>query len=465
MKSADAPSTPLKATQPSAHGRRHALLRSILSLTRWIYGPFVEWWELVRRSWHSAFVTVASQSLAIATVALASRGLGAEAYGHIVAIAAYYGWFSLISVYTTHALIPRLMADPDLDLAAKRGACAMSFWLTACLTLVAAVLALAALPVGARWFNIGPFQDVAGLYAIVFAISYLNTVILNLHQAAGWLRQWSLIGLLAGGLPVLLILGYRLIQNTLNPRAYMLLLIAAGLTTTCTALILLARNLGGWRNLKPDLRVAGPLLRAGRGPWVANFSAVLATFGLSSLIAGRLTKTELAHYDVVLQLHFWATTVGLCVSVPAMADFSRLASARDYAGLVAIVRRRQISTGVVLGTAAVVAFIFARPLLVALYGPEYADGAPLLRILVFSWVSNGLGGWYWFCMFAIGQTWRVAPANIMFGVPTFIISLILLTVTPLGAAGAVIARVIGITLWFVTYEVSFRRALVQARRG
>ena len=434
-------------------------------LVRRFVRAYLEWFALIKRSWHSAFVTLVSQSLSMATVALASRGLGADAYGNIVAIGAYYGWFSLISVYTTHALIPRVMADAELGLGAKRGACAMSFWLTAGLTVAATALALAVLPLGAQWFNIGPLQDVAGLYAVVFAMSYFNTVILNLHQAAGWLRRWSFIGLVGAGLPVLLILLFQLVRHDLDPRSYIVLLILASLVTAGTALAMLAHNLGGWRNLKPDLRMARPLLKAGRGPWVANLSAVLATFGLSTLIAGRLTKAELAHYDVVLQLHFWATTVGLCVTVPAMADFSRLASARDYDGLRAIVRRRQVSTGAVLMTMALIAFAFAGPILTTLYGPEYAEGAPLLRILVFGWLSNGLGGWYWFCMFAIGQPWRVAPANILFGVPTFVISLLLLTFTPLGATGAVIARTIGLTLWFITYEVSFRRALAQAKRG
>ena len=426
-----------------------------------IAGGYIEWVALFRRSWHSAAVTILSQSLVIATVALASRGLGATGYGNMVAIGAYYGWFSLIAIYTTHALIPRIMTDPDYSTEARAGACAMAFWLTAGLTVVATLLALACLPLGAQWFNIASPPIVAALYAVVFAASFFNAVILNVHQAAGWLRQWSFIGLLGGALPVILLMAHQLSGRALEPLTYVALLLLASLFSAAVAFGLFVRNLGGLRRLKPDLEAARPLLQAGRGPWVANFSGVLATFGISTLLAAHLTKAELAHYDVVLALHMWAGTVVLSVTVPAMADFSRLASAQDYATMKAVVRRRQWSTTTVQVTAAVVVFLLAEPILTLLYGPEYSASAPLLRILVLAWPMNGLGGWYWFCLFAIRQAWRVAPPNLAFGLVTFGVTFVLLNTTSLGATGAVIARVAGLTLWFIVYEVSFQRALRQ----
>src|SRR5512135_3359866 len=117
-----------------------------------ILAAYVEWFSLFRRSWYSSVVSIAGQSLAVITVALAGRRLGASAYGEVVAIMAFYGWFSLLSSYTTYALLPRLIADPDLSQAMKAAACATAFWTTVAFSLLATSLAWLLLPVGLRQF-------------------------------------------------------------------------------------------------------------------------------------------------------------------------------------------------------------------------------------------------------------------------------------------------------------------------
>jgi O-antigen/teichoic acid export membrane protein len=140
-------------------------------------------------------------------------------------------------------------------------------------------------------------------------------------------------------------------------------------------------------------------------------------------------------------------------------------AARDYAAIRTDFRQRQASTGVVLGTAAVFTFLFAEPILFAMYGPDFSSAAPVLRILVLSWAVSGMGGWYWYFMFASGNASRVAPPNLAFGVPSFILTFLLLSYTNSGLIGVVIARVLGLAVWLCVYEYEFRTVLRTNRLG
>ncbi|MCL5999337.1 MAG: lipopolysaccharide biosynthesis protein [Chloroflexi bacterium] len=418
-----------------------------------------EWLTLFRRSWYSSVVSIAGQTLATITVALAGRGLGASSYGDVVAIVAFYGWFSLISGYTTHALLPRMIADPEMGKTAKSAACATTFWLTTSLTALATVPAVLLLPAGVRQFGDAALRPVAVLYALVFALGQINSVLLAISQSAGWLRQWSAVGLLGGILPVTLLLGYQAFSGDMTPLTYMGTLAITSLLTTGFSFVLFVRGLGGWHSLRPDRTLVQPMLRAGRGPWLATFSNVIASFGTNTLIVTHLTSRDLGHYDVALSLHTWVTTIGLAVTIPAMADWSRKLASRDYAAIRADFRLRQVSTAVVLGSAAIIVFVFAEPILYQLYGPDFRDAAPVLRLLVLSWVISGLGGWYWYFMFASGNPGRVAPPNLAFGIPSFLLTWALLSFTPIGLTGAVIARLIGLIAWLLTYEFNFRKVI------
>jgi O-antigen/teichoic acid export membrane protein len=63
------------------------------------------------------------------------------------------------------------------------------------------------------------------------------------------------------------------------------------------------------------------MLNAGRGPWLATFSNVIISYGTNTLIAAHLKASDLGHYDVILSLHGWVTTIGLAVTIPAMSDW------------------------------------------------------------------------------------------------------------------------------------------------
>jgi O-antigen/teichoic acid export membrane protein len=385
--------------------------------------------------------------------------LGASSYGEVVAIAAFYGWFTLLSSYTTHALLPRMVADPDLSHAAKSRACATTFWTSLVFTLLATIPAMLLLPLSVRQFNEPTLHAATVVYGAVFALGQVNAVLMAISQSAGWMRQWSAVGLLGGALPVIGLLVYQVVLGPLTPLIYLVLLTLSSLITIVFSFTLFLHGIGGIRYLRPEGKLIRPMLNAGRGPWLATFSNVIVSFGTNTLIAAHLKTSDLGHYDVILSLHTWVTTVGLAVTIPAMADWSRKLSARDYSGILAEFRLRQTSTAVVLGTAAVITFLFAEPILFALYGPDFSSAAPVLRILVTSWVISGLGGWYWYFMFASGNAWRVAPPNLAFGIPCFVLTFVLLTFTNTGLPGVVVARVLGLILWLIVYEYHFRSVM------
>ncbi|HEY3342106.1 MAG TPA: oligosaccharide flippase family protein, partial [Anaerolineae bacterium] len=380
-------------------------------------------------------------------------------YGDVVAIAAFYGWFTLLASYTTHALLPRMVADPDLSQASKSRACATTFWTSLVFTLLATIPAMLLLPLGLRQFDEPTLRTATLVYGVVFALGQVNAVLLAISQSAGWMRQWSAVGLLGGALPVISLLVYQMVQGPLTPFIYLVLLALSSFITIGFSFALFLRGIGGLRHLRPDVKLIRPMLDAGRGPWLATFSNVIVSFGTNTLIAAHLKTSDLGHYDVILSLHTWVTTIGLAVTIPAMADWSRNLSVRDFNAIRVDFRLRQTSTAVVLGMAAVFTFIFAEPILYALYGPDFSSAAPVLRILVTSWFISGLGGWYWYFMFASGNAWRVAPPNLAFGIPCYMLTFVLLTFTSTGLPGVVTARVLGLLLWLIVYEVHFRRVL------
>lgn len=420
---------------------------------------YVTWFKLLRDSWHSAVVSVAAQSLNVAAVALAGRALGASAYGTVLAVAAYYGWFCLLASFPTYALLPRFLADRRLSHEDKAGACASAFCITASLTGLGVLFALVLLPLFLRRFGIEELPGASALYAVIFALSQLRSTVDYTCQAAGWLPQWSASNLVATVLPVALLLAYVAGLGSMTPFGYVLLLVIAAVVSFGFTLFLFMRALGGWRALSPDVTMIGPILAAGRGPWIAVASNVLAEYGRQSFIAAYLVSADLGQYGVVCALSSWVTGIGLAVRVPAMSDWSRIAAARHLAILRKDLRRRQAATAVVLATVAVLVLFSAEPILRLIYGPDYVPAAAALRLFTVEWVLCGLGGWYWIMIYAIGHPWRIAVPNLAYSLPTFVLTYLLIRFTPLGILGAVLASVIGHLGWLVSHEWNFRAAL------
>jgi O-antigen/teichoic acid export membrane protein len=260
-------------------------------------------------------------------------------------------------------------------------------------------------------------------------------------------------------IPVALLGGAMVVWKRPTPAGIVgLYVIAAGLGTAFT-LFLFLQKFEIWWMLRPSLSLVRPILLAGCGPWIAIFSNVLIGFGVQTLIAAHFPSAELGRYGVVSSLSAWVSGVGLAVTIPAVSDWSRLAAARDFAALRKDFRLRQASTAAFLGAAAVLVALGAEPILRLLYGAEFAPASPLLRIFAMNWLVNGLGGWYWYCLFAIGHPWRVAPPNLAAAIPSILFTYASIHFTGLGVMGAALAIVFGSVCWLVTYEFNFRAAM------
>ncbi|MHB9023329.1 MAG: lipopolysaccharide biosynthesis protein [Armatimonadota bacterium] len=430
-----------------------------MTLLRFLIDGYATWFTLLRRSWHSAAVSVLAQVMAAVVVLLASRGLGPSAFGQVMAIAAFYGWFALVSNYDTGVLLARLFADPALKHEEKTRACATAFWLRLLLSLVALGAALLLLPWGLRELNLSSLWVVALLYAPVFIVSNFKVFLDAIFQYSGLISRWSLSTLVFTALPVLLLLALQFSRVGLTPQRYMLLMLFAVLAGLLLTLILWFSVFGVRVLLRPDFSRIGSLLTAGGGPWIAVFCNVLITFGSQTLVARYLPSRELGLYGVVLSLSTLVAGVGLAVNVPAISDWSRLAAAHDLPAVRRDFRRRQASTTVVLGTAMLLAMLAPGPILHLFYGADYVAAAPLLRVYALNWLLTGLGGWYWHYLFSIGHYHRVAYPNLAIGIPTFILSFLFLQYTKLGVQGVVIATVLGSIAWLLTYEWHFRQIM------
>jgi len=425
-------------------------------LLRKIIVAYITWFRLLKASWHSAAGSVATQSMMAATVALAGRMLGASSYGQIVAIAAYYGWFNLLGAYDTVAFLPRFLAVTSQGEKAQASACITSLLLKILLTGSSVGAALLFLPIGVRRMRISSLGAAAALYAAVFALTNLKATLDMISQSAGWLRRWSASNIVGAVIPVALLAGAMILWKRPTPAGIVGLYVIAASLSTAFTLFLFLQKFEIWWMLRPSLSLVRPILLAGCGPWIAILSNVLMGFGVQTLIAAHFPSSELGRYGVVGSLSAWVTGVGMAVTIPAVSDWSRLAAAHDFAALRRDFRLRQASTAAVLGTVMLLVMLAPEPILRLLYGAEFAAASPLLRIFAMSWVISGLGGWYWYCLFAMGHPWRVAPPNLAAGIPAFLLSYASIHFTHLGVQGAALATVFGSACWLATYEFNFR---------
>ena len=427
-------------------------------------GAYGTWFRLLKASWHCAAASIVSQTLTAVAAALAGRGLGASSYGSVIAIVAYYGWFSLMSNYWTYALLPSYLADQSAGEADRKSACVTSLLLTTVLTILAVLIAYLTMPVFVPGITRGPLHKVALLYALVFTFSQLRVALDMISQSAGWLRLWSASNIVGTALPVMFLLLYLALCGKLAPYSYMVLLVAATALGTAFSFVVFVLMLGGLRCLRARASLVVPFLAAGRGPWLGIFSNVLGTFGVKTLIAGNLPSRELGLYEIVMTFHMWVSSAGMAVIVPALSEWSRMAADRDFDGLRKDVRARQTSTAVILGTVMVLVMVAAKPILLCIYGPEFGDATLLLRIFALMWPLGGLGGWYWAATFALAQPWRLARPNLIYSIPVFFAVWALLRLTSLGVVGVGLAVLVGSLAWLIDWEYQFRQALRQAVR-
>lgn len=430
-----------------------------MSAARTLLSPYLTWYRLLKGSWHSAAASVAVQTMVAAATALAGRELGASAFGSVGVITAYFGWFTLIGSYPCFALMPSLLADPKETTSAKRRGIGTVLLMKTAFSGSATLAAIGAMSLLMPGVWHGRLRLPALIYGFIFFQAPLRNAMDVVCQGAGWLRLWSVSSTFANALPVVLLAGFALTPYRLIPLSYMALLVAGGVISFVFSGWLLLRQVEGVRHLKPRSDLVRPFLAAGRGPWLSVLGGVLSVHGARTIIATHLPSRQLALYDVAFQILCWVTGLGLAVAVPALSQWAKLGADGDVKELRRDLRSRQTATAVSMGTVALLCILFPRPILLAIYGPQFANAAPVLQAMGVSLVFAGAGGWYWMAMYALKQPWRLAMPNILSGVILVIAAYILVPFTKLGITGAAIAYTASVVVWLVLYEWEFRRAM------
>ena len=428
-------------------------------LFRRVLQPYLTWFTLFRASWHSASTYIIAQSLGMVLVLIASRGLGAEPFGKIGAIGAYFGWFGLIIGYSVSAKLPSLLAERRHQPHKQAEACATVLALTLLFTVAGMALALLLLPLGLQRLNLTEFSGVALLFAAFFALMQIRGALDSISQYFGWLPRWSVSNLAATLLPILLLGGLLIANGHFTPLQYMTFYVLASIAATAFTFWLFLQAIGGWSELHVDRTIIRPLLLAGGGPWLSLLSGTAVSYGVPLIIAHFLLgKENIAYYNIVLSLNNWVTLAGMAVSMPAMARWSKLAAEGRLPELRRELRRNQLASGLVITTFMLLVGLFAAPLVHLLYGPGYDAVIPLFRLCVILTSVTGFGGWYWLSLFSLGHPSGVGPPNFCYAIPIVVISYLTMRFTHLGMCGVIMAMDIGIVLWLICYEILFRRA-------
>ncbi len=430
-----------------------------MSLAEKLLDPYLTWFRLLKGSWHTAAVSVGTATLATASAAIAGRELGASAFGSVGVITAYFGWFTLLGSYPCFSLVPSFLAsDSETETGKKRGIASVLLMKT-CFSGLATSAAVLLMPILTPGVWRGELRPAALIYAVAFFLAPPRAAVDVVSQAAGWLRTWSASTAVATSLPLAILVGFALTPRALDPRGYMILIASAGAAAMLFSFSLLVARVRGIRHLRPRTDVIRPFLAAGRGPWLSVLGGVLTVHGVRTIIATHLANRDLGLYDVAYQFISWVTGVGMAVSIPALSQWSRMAAEGDIVGLRRSLRKCQAATAAVMGTVGLGCIFAPRQILLAVYGADFTDAAPVLQAMGMSLVLGGAGGWYWMAVYAVAQPQRVAVPNVVCSAVLLILAYLLIHFTALGITGAAAAYTLSVAAWLAIYEREFGRAI------
>lgn len=433
----------------------------ILLPVRWsatfaVTGPRI-WWHLFTDSKTSAISTVVVQTLGTLLSAVAARSLGEIAYGRLAALSTCVNWFTVIYGFPTAALVARFIADGRRDGVPFERKCAAAFWLGLGFAVTAAAGSIAFLPWGLPYYGLDGLWGSGVMFSLTYITSMPIAFCLFLLQSFRRLKLWALLNIansfsfLAG----VLIVSLAAPPLTLN--GYFGAILAANTVMGGISAWLCVRLLGK-RNLRyPDFSVAGAVLRAGRGGWVASLFANMSLLGVNTMIVRFCGKTELGYYQLVTTLGAWVYNAIISVAAPALAEWSRTAAAGHYRSLRRDFRFRQMGTASLAILAAAAVLPFASDLLVGIYGETYRSGAALLRLSVVGWIALGAGCWYNYLFTAVRHPGRVMLPNVVWGTVQVAAGYVFMKWVAQDAMRAMWAYVLAYLAWVAVYEIVYQR--------
>lgn len=423
--------------------------------------PYINWFRLFLASWHSASASIVGPCLAILMGLITGRGLGAAALGDFGAIAAFFGWFYFVMGYPIYAKLPVLLAEHRQHPArmGKIAGTVLALWTL--LSLAGIVPAIIWLPLRLHGLQLDALYGAGVLYAASLLVVQYK-VILDVYMTyAGWMRRWSLSAIAGSLIHPLILGGWLLARGPFTIAQYVACGIIGNIAMLAVATAIFFYGSDPRRALRPDLRLAWPLLAGGFGPWLGMIGTFFFSYGIPTMIADHLPSRELGYYNVALTLYTYIILIGMSISAPATAEWSRLVAARRFDALRRDLRQRQLATGVVLATAALLCGIFAKPLLLGLYGREYLAAVPVFRLSLPIFLTAGFGNWYPTALYAMGHTRRIGLPNVAFAIPTAAAAWAILNWTHFGILGVQAATTLGNIAWALLFAHAFHRALRQ----
>jgi len=125
---------------------------------------------------------------------------------------------------------------------------------------------------------------------------------------------------------------------------------------------------------------------------------------------------------------------------------------------------RQLATTSLHILAAVIALVFGREILHALYG-EMADHCmTLLYVSTLYWIAVGFACWYWIALTAMGHPGMVMIPNMIWAIIFPGVTWILFRTTNMGVASAMAGQAVAQIAWAAAYEVIFWQLMHKKRR-
>jgi len=426
------------------------------SVTVVFSGPRI-WWRLFTDSKTSAVSTVLMQTIGILLAMAAARFLGEVKYGDMAALSTCVNWFTVIYGFPTAALIARFVADGRRDDKPFERKCAASFWLGMGFATVAALASIAFLPFGLPYYGVDGMWLSGFMFSLTYLSSFPISYCLFLLQSFGRMKLWAALSVANSASFLVCVVFMVLVFPPLTIDRYFGSILTGNVVVGLTSVAICIRLLGFGNLLHPDFSVTRAILRAGRGGWVASIFANTSLLGLNTMIVRLVGKTELGYYQLVNTIGTWVYNVVVSVTIPALADWSETASDGRYWSLRRNFRFRQLGTASLSIFAGTIAFVFAPDILGLIYGEAYRSGAGLLRLSVVSWVTLGLGCWYWYVFTAVGYPGRVMLPNVVWGTLQLVVGYVFMTwITP-DAYGAMMAYVVAYIGWVAMYEIVYQR--------
>lgn len=328
--------------------------------------------RVARNTLYLSVADVANKVLMFGFFVVVARHLGAERFGLLSFALAYVGMFAVLTDFGLGPLTAREIARNHTSAAAYTGA-------SLSIKVLAAVFAVALAVVTARILNL----STSSFRVVAICSLFILTSTVTLYYAfvfQGFERmQYTALSRL-GQTAVLFVGALLLIRQTPSAESFAWLYVSA---SAISASLVLTAATG--RLVKPRLTLDvsrwAQLLRQTWPFGLASVFAMLYYWNGSALMSWMLGDLEVGLYNAPLRLVLGLGFVALSFSGAVYPVMSRF-HLEDPERLARLLRRSLRLMIVLAVPLATLGAVLAKPVVLLVYGSEFASSAPVLRILV-----------------------------------------------------------------------------------